>query len=109
MAMRPLLQDTAKKAEQEAATARKEGASASATDIGEEQEGRERAARDAPPSKRLRGPVSAAKHEAVLPGSRMAAMHDSASCAQAGTRKAAPVRSGARGAPAAAPGTAGAL
>lgn len=57
----PLLQDSAKKAAQEAASAPKEGASASATDISEEQEGRESAAGDAPPSKRLRGPVSVAK------------------------------------------------
>ena len=65
LAMNSLMQ--AKQAEQEAASARKEGASASAADKTEEQEGRECAAGDTPPSKRRRGPVSMAKHEALFP------------------------------------------
>ena len=54
------------------------GASARATGISKQQKGRERAAVDAPPAKKLRGPVSVAEHEALLPGSGVPGMHDKA-------------------------------
>lgn len=72
----PRNQDSAKKARQEAAVSRSAGASARAIDTSKQQKGRERAARDAPPAKKPRGPVSAAKLKLLLPGSRVAGMHD---------------------------------
>ena len=74
----PRSNKSAKKAKQEAAAARPAGASASAAAISKQQKGRERATGDAPPAKKPRGPVSAAKHEEFAPWQQMAGMHEKA-------------------------------
>lgn len=66
-AAEPLPPDSAKKAKQEAAVARVAGAGASAADCSKKQESEVGAAGDAPPAKRLRGPVSEAELEALFP------------------------------------------
>lgn len=71
-----LRQGSVKKAKQGEAVARSAGASARAIDISKEQDGRERAAADAPPAKKQHNPVSVAAPEALLPGSGVAGMHE---------------------------------